>query len=77
MNLLVGLPMRLFYIFFLILRFAWPLLLALLIWLIVRRRRKKQQTGGSAPAKEPEFQGPVYTVDYKDVPEPDSKEDGV
>ena len=44
MGLLVGLPLKLLHIVFLLLRFAWPLLLAALIFWLVRRKK-----GGSRP----------------------------
>ena len=68
MGLLVGLPLKLFHILFVLLRLAWPLVLILLVVYFVQRRRgqtvknPKQET-----QKEPEFRGPVYTVDYTEV----------
>ena len=67
MGLLVGLPLKLFHVVFLLLRFAWPLLLiALAVWFIRRRR------GGGRPIRtrrEKEFEGPVVEVDYTVVDE--------
>lgn len=73
MGLLVGLPLKLFYMLFLALRFLWPVVLIFLIrWLVKKLRNtrfepRQKQTGG------PEFDGPVYTVDYEDVPEDDEE----
>ena len=68
MGLLVGLPLKLFHIVFVLLRFLWPLAA---LWLVRRlmlaaRRREEGAAVHEAP-KEPEFDGPVYTVDYEDV----------
>ena len=69
MGLLVGL----FHIVFVLLRFLWPLAV---LWLVrrlllaVRRRREEGPAMHQAP-KEPEFDGPVYTVDYEDVKDED------
>ena len=66
MGLLVGLPLKLFHVVFLLLRFAWPLLLiALAVWFIRRRR-------GGRPVRarrDKEFEGPVVEVDYTVVDE--------
>ena len=73
MGLLVGLPLRLFHIVFVLLRFLWPLAV---LWLVrrlllaMRRRREEGPAMHQAP-KEPEFDGPVYTVDYEDVKDED------
>lgn len=70
MGLLVGLPLKLLYGVFLLLRFAWPLLLAALIWWVVKRR--KGGAKGSRPRwgkKSPDFDGPVVEVDYTVVDE--------
>lgn len=76
MGLLVGLPLKLFHMLFVILRLAWPLLLVALL-LYVRRRRSGQSAkrGGESRRQpnEPTFNGPVYTVDYEDVKEPEDK----
>ena len=70
MGLLVGLPMMLFRLLFVILRLAVPILLVLLvIWLVRRNGRGGNASGGQKPQKEPKFNGPVYTVDYEDVKE--------
>ena len=74
MSLLVGLPLKLFHILFVVVRLAWPAVLILLIWLLIRRHRRKEGTGqNAAKTSEPKFNGPVYTVDYEEV-EPDDKE---
>ena len=67
MGLLVGLPLKIFYLLFAVLRFAWPLLLALLVYGIRRKLRNR-----AAPAwnkKEQDFDGPVVEVDYQVVDE--------
>lgn len=68
MGLLVGLPLKLFHIVFVLLRFAWPLLLIVLVVWFLRRRR----SGGQRPARkkrDSEFDGPVVEVDYTVVDE--------
>ena len=69
MGLLIGLPLKLFHLLFVIVRLAWPVLMILLVLYLVRRL--KGQTVKKQPrqekAKEPEFRGPVYTVDYTEV----------
>ena len=73
MGLLVGLPLKLFHILFLALRFLWPVVLFFVIrWALRRLRNAQFEPKKQAPkqeAKEPEFKGPVYTVDYEEVPE--------
>lgn len=77
MGLLVGLPLKIFHFLFVVVRFAWPVLLALLVYVLIRRIRRKHTkqdgTGGTAPAKEPKFHGPVYTVDYEEVDDTEDK----
>lgn len=74
MGLLVGLPLMLFRLLFIVLRLAIPILLILLvIWLIRRNSRGGGAGGGQKPPREPKFNGPVYTVDYEDVKD-DSKD---
>lgn len=74
MGLLVGLPLKLFHLIFVILRLLWPLMLIALVWWLVRRHQDRPQGGGASGAKEPEFKGPVYTVDYEELDE--EKKDG-
>ena len=75
MGLLVGLPLKLFHLIFVILRLLWPLLLIALVWCLIRRHQGRPQGGETASgSKEPEFKGPVYTVDYEEVD--DEKKDG-
>ena len=72
MGWLVGLPLGFFRLLFgflaLALRLAVPI--ALIVALVVLYRRSK---GGGQPRqekpREPEFKGPVYTVDYREVDE--------
>ncbi|MBP3508638.1 hypothetical protein [Oscillibacter sp.] len=74
MGWLVGLPLGIFRLLLgflaLALRLAVPI--ALIVVLVMLYRRSKgvsaEQTGQEKP-KEPEFKGPVYTVDYKEVDE--------
>lgn len=74
MGLLVGLPLKLFYLLFTLIRLALPVLVVVGLILVLRAvaRRRNGQTGYSEKkAKEPEFNGPVYTVDYEEVDEED------
>ena len=72
MGWLLGLPLGIFRLLFgflaLALRLAVPI--AVIVVLVVLYRRSK---GGGQPRqekpKEPEFKGPVYTVDYEEVDE--------
>ena len=72
MGWLLGLPLGIFRLLLslvmLVLRLAVPI--AVIVVLVVLYRRSK---GGGQPRqekpKEPEFKGPVYTVDYKEVDE--------
>ena len=69
MGLLVGLPLRLFHIVFVLLRFLWPLVV---LWLarrllLARRRRREEGPAVHEAPKAPDFDGPVYTVDYEEV----------
>ena len=66
MGLLVGLPLKLLYGVFLVLRFGWPLLLIALIFWVLRRKR-----GGNRPqwSRKKDFDGPVVEVDYTVVDE--------
>ncbi len=77
MGLLVGLPLMLFRLLFVMLRLAIPILLILLVIWLIRRNSRSGSSGGGHSSKEPKFNGPVYTVDYEDVKEdPDSPSDG-
>ena len=73
MSLLVGLPLKLFYLLFLLLRLALPVLVIVGVVLVLRALNRRR--GGAQPrytqqaSKEPEFKGPVYTVDYEEVDE--------
>ena len=62
-------------ILFVILRFAWPLVLLLVIRWAIRRARnsrvapdwKTTEQPQKESQKTPDFKGPVYTVRYEDV----------
>ena len=69
MGLLVGLPLKLFHILFVALRFLWPVLLFFALRWLAKKLRNTQFEPKRKDAKEPEFDGPVYTVDYEEVPE--------
>ena len=73
MGLLVGLPLKLFYLLFLALRFLWPVALFILVRWVLRKMRNTRWEPRQEPrqerSKEPDFDGPVYTVDYEEVPE--------
>ena len=72
MGLLVGLPLGIFRLLFalvmLALRLAVPIAVIVVIVVLYRRKtgahteRPRQEK-----PKEPEFDGPVYTVDYEEV----------
>ena len=72
MGWLLGLPLGIFRLLLgfltLVLRLAVPI--AIVVVLVVLYRRSK---GGGQPRhekpREPEFKGPVYTVDYEEVDE--------
>ena len=75
MGLLVGLPLKLFYLLFLLIRLMLPVLVIAGVFLVLRamHRRRNGQTHYTEPkSKEPEFRGPVYTVDYEEVDERDT-----
>ena len=72
MGLLVGLPLKIFYMLFTILRFAWPLLILLAVTLIRRRLRSGGRTWTRPAGDKSEFDGPVVEVDYEVV---DDKEE--
>ena len=67
MGLLGGLPLKIFYLLFAVLRFAWPLLLALLVYGI--RRKLRNRAAPSWNKQEQDFDGPVVEVDYQVVDE--------
>lgn len=67
MNLLVGLPLTLFRLLFVALRFLLPILLILLVIWLVRRVWLGGGNPKQKPPQDPEFDGPVYTVDYREV----------
>ena len=67
MGLLVGLPLKIFYMLFEVLRFAWPILLGLLIYAILRKLR--QRAGQTQRPGRPDVEGPVVEVDYEVVDE--------
>ena len=72
MGLLVGLPLKLFYLLFNLIRFVLPVLVIVGVILVLRavaRRRSGQYGYTEQKAKEPDFKGPVYTVDYEEVDE--------
>ena len=74
MGWLVGLPLGIFRLLFslamLALRLAVPIVI-IVVLVMLYRRSKGVQTGQSKreTPKEPEFKGPVYTVDYEEVDE--------
>lgn len=75
MGWLIGLPLGIFRmllgILMVLVRLAVPILvIAVGIYLWRRSRRG----GGASASKEPDFDGPVYTVDYEEVK--DDGEDG-
>ena len=75
MGLLVGLPLKIFMLLVTLIRLALPVLVVVGVILLLRamaRRRGGSRTGyRENKAKEPEFDGPVYTVDYEEVDEDD------
>lgn len=71
MGLLVGLPLKIFYLLFTILRLAWPVLLILLVYVV--RRKLRNRTGTAGGGKSSDFDGPVVEVDYQ-VVEDDKEE---
>ena len=71
MGLLVGLPLKIFYLLFTILRLAWPVLLILLVYVV--RRKLRNRTGTAGDGKPSDFDGPVVEVDYQ-VVEDDKEE---
>ena len=76
MGLLVGLPLKLFYLLLALLRLALPVIVLLaVIWLVRRmyRRGSGQAREYKQKKNEPNFRGPVYTVDYQEVDETEDK----
>ena len=70
MGLLVGLPLKIFYMLFTVLRFAWPILLVLLVLFVLKRFRRHS---GYQTKQSSDFDGPVVEVDYQ-VVEDDKEE---
>ena len=74
MGWLIGLPLGIFRmllgIFMVLVRLAVPILVIAVVIYLWRRSRR----GGTSSSKEPDFDGPVYTVDYEEVD--DDGEDG-
>ena len=76
MGLLVGLPLKLFYLLFALLRLALPVIVLLVVFWLVRRvyrRSAGQAREHKENQTEPKFHGPVYTVDYQEVDETEDK----
>lgn len=75
MGWLIGLPLGIFRmllgILMVLVRLAVPILVIAVVIFLWRRSRRG---GGTAQTKEPDFDGPVYTVDYEEVK--DDEEDG-
>ena len=69
MGLLVGLPLKLFHIVFVALRFLWPVVLFFVARWLLKKLRNTRYEPRQKESREPEFDGPVYTVDYEEVPE--------
>ena len=72
MGLLVGLPLKIFYLLFVVLRLALPVIVLLAVFFILRslyRRRTGQAKPHREDRTEPKFGGPVYTVDYEEIDE--------
>ena len=72
MGLLVGLPLGIFRLLFslimLALRLAVPIAAIVVLVMLYRRSKGGGQPKQETP-REPEFKGPVYTVDYREVDE--------
>ena len=79
MSLLVGLPLTLFRllggILLLALRFAVPIALIVAVILVARRLKKTSASYREEDKREPDFHGPVYTVDYEEVPDDEDGKD--
>lgn len=70
MNLLIGLPLKIFQLLFVVLRLAWPLLVVLLMILIRRKLRSRtgyQNQSRQATEESAGYNGPVVEVDYRVV----------
>lgn len=75
MGILLGLPLRLLGLLAALARFLLPLaLLALAVYLLGRRRQHGADPAAAEKKETPHFDGPVYTVDYEEVPERDGEE---
>lgn len=77
MGLLIGLPLKIFYLLFALLRLALPVIVLLAVFLLVRkvyRRSAGQAKEHKDNQNEPHFHGPVYTVDYQEVDETEDKQ---
>ena len=75
MGLLVGLPLKIFYMLFTVLRFAWPLVIVLAVALIRRRLRGGSAGAGRNGRSEAERSDPVVEVDYEVVDEQEPDEE--
>lgn len=75
MGWLIGLPLGIFRmllgILMVLVRLAVPILVVAVVIYLWRRSKR---SGGASASKEPDFDGPVYTVDYEEVK--DDGEDG-
>lgn len=75
MGWLIGLPLGIFRmllgILMVLVRLAVPILVIAVVIFLWRRSRRG---GDTSQSKEPDFDGPVYTVDYEEVD--DDGEDG-
>lgn len=74
MGWLIGLPLGIFRmllgILMVLVRLAVPILVIAVVIYLWRRSKR----GGTSSSNEPDFDGPVYTVDYEEVK--DDGEDG-
>ncbi len=80
MHLLIGLPLTLFRLLagfvLLAFRLAVPILILVVIVLYLRSRRRSNPPPGTEDRSgDPHFDGPVYTVDYEDVPPEEEPDD--
>lgn len=75
MGWLVGLPLGIFRLLLglvmLVIRLAVPIAILVVIVILVRRARRAQTPRQEEARKEPHFDGPVYTADYREVEEED------